>query len=94
MKILRMAAILALFFALALSLGFEFGYNNRVRAERLLWEATAQVEPLGVVTLDDKPVRIIYRNPRSGPVLTVNVGKPMVNVPDTRTYLQYAGLRP
>jgi hypothetical protein len=94
MKILRMAVMTGVFVAFALWLGLEFGYNNGVRAERLLWEATAQVKPLGVVTLDDKPVRIIYRNPRSGPVLTVSIAKPMINVPDPRTYLQYPDLRP
>lgn len=92
MKAAGVAVILA---ALTLWLGFSFGYYRGCRAERLLWERTVQVEPTGVITLDDKkPIRIIYRNPRSGPVLSASVGKPMVNVPDPRTCLQYPGLRP
>jgi hypothetical protein len=79
---------------LAFWLGVNFGYHGGVRAERLLWEATGRVEPMGVVAVGEKPARIVYRNPRSGPVLTVSIGKPMVNVPDPRTYLQYPGLRP
>jgi hypothetical protein len=79
---------------LSLWVGLSVGYNRGARAEQLLWTATAQVEPMGVVTLDDKPVRIVYRNPRSGPVLTASIAKPMVNGPDPRTYLQYPGLRP
>jgi hypothetical protein len=84
------AAVLVL---LALWIGISVGYHDGVRAERLLWEATAQVEPPGVA-LEDNPVRTVYRNPRSGPMLTVSVGKPMINGPDPRTYLQYPGLRP
>ena len=91
MKKTCIAGVLVL---LALWIGISIGYYDGMHAERQSWEATAQVEPTGVVALDGKPVRIIYRNPRSGPVLTASIAKPMVNVPDPRTYLQYPGLRP
>jgi hypothetical protein len=91
---MKKICVAALFVVFAFWLGISCGYNRGARAERLLWEATGQVEPTGVVAVDEKAARIVYRNPRSGPMLTVSIAKPMVNVPDPRTYLQYPGLRP
>jgi len=91
---MKKICVATLFVVFTLWLGINIGYNRGGRAERLLWEATGKVEPTGVIALGEKPARIVYRNPRSGPVLTVSIGKPMVNVPDPRTYLHYPGLRP
>jgi hypothetical protein len=91
---MKKICVVVVFVVLALWSGISFGYNRGVRAERLLWESTGQVERTGVVALDERATRIIYRNPRAGPVLTVSIANPMVNVPDPQTYLQYPGLRP
>lgn len=87
--------------ALALWVGISVGYHDGMREERMLWEATAQSERKGTVTLENEPARLepggfAYRNPRAfaTPITTVSAGRAMVNVPDPRTYLQYQGLRP
>jgi hypothetical protein len=83
--------------ALALWVGISVGYHDGMREERMLWEATAQSEQKGIVTLENEPARhetepgrFAYRNPHLGVVAQTSAWRVWVmNVPDPRTYRQF-----
>src|SRR5262245_31472986 len=80
---------------LALWIGIGVGYHDGARAERLLWEATSECHQTGVASLGNAETFTgsggpVYRNPHYGIVQIVYAGKPMVNVPDPRTYEQFS----
>jgi hypothetical protein len=98
---MKKTCIAILFAALAMWAGISIGYRDGVREERLRWEATAQSDRDGTVTLKNEPASLsvqsasaVYRNPHFGIVRVVYAGKPMVNVPDPRTYQQFESSRP
>jgi hypothetical protein len=92
--------IAGVFLLLALLTGIAIGYRDGARTERLLWEVTAQSDRLVTVTLKNEPATLpvqserIDRNLHSGMVRMVSAAKPMVNVPDPRTYEQFESTRP